>query len=338
MLGTEVQRLKRLLDEFLGEPKADLADENSNLEYSCPRCRDMYGPDEDRKYNLSVNIKQGVFNCWKCSSMDDDMHGSIFKLIKRYGNDDIYRNYVEILKNLHESNLYNLDANAFALPSEKEDKPLELPTSYHYIKNDRWSQRPLQYLAERGIGRDIINKYRIGYTSYNPDEKAVSNRIILPSYDVKGRLNYWTGRDFTLSKNKTKYFNPNVDRKSIIFNEGLIDWDCDVTLVEGPFDSIVYPNCIPLLGKKLNDGFKLYYALMERCNANINIFLDGDAQNDAMKLYKQLNQGVLYDRIRFIPVEPELDPSEIFQRFGKQGIIDHINSARRLTGKELILA
>ena len=337
MLGSDVQRLKRLLDSFLGEPKADLADENNNLEYSCPRCREMYGPDEDRKYNLSVNIKQGVFNCWKCSSMDDEMHGSIFKLIRAYGNEDIYRNYVEILKEMHESSLYNLDENSFMLPTERENKVLTLPTTYRYIRDNKWCQRALRYLTDRGVTKDIIEKYRIGFTPYSAEDRAVSNRIILPSYDEKGFLNYWTGRDFT-GKASNKYFNPNVDRKSIIFNEQLIDWDCDVTLVEGPFDSIVYPNCIPLLGKKLNEGFKLYYTLMERCNANINIFLDGDAQKDAMRLYKQLNQGVLYDRIRLIPVEKDLDPSEIFKRYGRDGIIDHINAARKLTGKELILA
>ena len=77
-----------------------------------------------------------------------------------------------------------------------------------------------------------------------------------------GKLNYWTGRDFLGYDKRQKYFTPQVERKDIIFNEEKIQWDADVTLVEGPFDHIVVPNSIPLLGKVLKTDFKIYQEII----------------------------------------------------------------------------
>ena len=104
-------------------------------------------------------------------------------------------------------------------------------------------------------------------------------------------------------------------------------------LVEGPFDSIVVPNSIPLLGKQITDEYRLYHELLSRANSNILIFLDGDAINTAKSIYRTLDQGRLRGRIKFIEVpvdENELDPSKIYQLWGRNGIIRFINSARRL--------
>ena len=73
-------------------------------------------------------------------------------------------------------------------------------------------------------------------------------------------------------------------------------------------------NCIPLLGKSINKDFKLYSELFDNAAANINIFLDGDAKSTAKFIYDKLNQGRLRGKIRYIPVEKEYDPSDIFQR------------------------
>jgi hypothetical protein len=46
--------------------------------------------------------------------------------------------------------------------------------------------------------------------------------------------------------------NPEVEKDKIIFNEHLIDWDRDIFLVEGAFDSIFLNNSIPMLGKSIS--------------------------------------------------------------------------------------
>jgi DNA primase len=211
------------------------------------------------------------------------------------------------------------------------DTSLALPDMYiPFEKGKMCPKKPLEYLQERGIGWDIIEKYNIGYTSYNPNHRDISNRIILPSHNADGKINYWTGRDYSGYCKNQKYFNPKVERKNIIFDEDKIQWDADITLVEGPFDHIVVPNSIPLLGKSLKNDFYLYQKLVLSANANINIFLDNDAKNDALTVYKLLNQGRLYNKIRYICADSGKDPSDIYRERGKKGIIENLRKATKI--------
>ena len=333
MIPSEIHKIKSLLDSFLGESKYDLSD-SYQLEYPCPRCVEKYGRNEALKYNLSVNLRKQMFQCWKCVSEDDDMHGSITKLIKLYGNEKILDEYRQCIKELRESSLYKLsfnedDFNIDYKQAVKED--LSFPKTFKRLIKGGYGNNPkaLSYLQERGIGWDIIEKYGIGYTRYDSENPYLSNRIIIPSHDKYGDLNYWTGRDFS-GKAKQKYFNPNVERKDIIFDEDMVQWDADITLVEGPFDHIVVPNSIPLLGKVIKKGFKLYDELINNANANINIFLDADAKETAMKTYSLLNHGNLYGKIRIINSSGDMDPSQIYQKYGTLGIIEYLKRAKQV--------
>ena len=330
----EIVHLYNILSSFLGEAKNGFDGENMQLQFPCPRCIERDGIDEARKYNLEVNLQKQLFHCWKCSSNDDDeMHGSIIKLIRMYGNEKLLKDYKETIKSLKESSLYKLKftENDFNVHKSIIPKELEIPSSFklfQYGKNN--PSTAMDYLFKRGINWPIINDFKIGYTSYQEDNKMVSNRIIIPSYDKFGELNYWTGRDFSGLDKRQKYFNPKVERKNIIFNEEKIQWDADITLVEGPFDHLVVPNSIPLLGKVISPEFKLYWEINEKANANINIFLDGDAFESVKVAYKTLNHGNLYGRIRYIPVNEDMDPSLLFQLGGNKAIIQHLANAIKI--------
>jgi DNA primase len=169
----------------------------------------------------------------------------------------------------------------------------------------------------------------LGYTSFQEEDKKSSYRIIIPSYDAYGELNYWVGRNY-LPLDRIKYDNPKVEKRDIIFNEEKVQWDADITLVEGAFDHIVVPNSIPLLGKALDTDYKLYWELVTRANANINIFLDADAFQTVKQVYKLLNHGRLYDRIRYIPVGGDEDPSSLFEKGGYKAIVEHLRNARQI--------
>lgn len=325
MIPQEIYKLKTLLDSFLGQPKNDLND-SYQLEYPCPKCVEDYGKKEITKYNLSISLRLQKFNCWKCSSIHDEMHGSIIKLIKLYGNDQILNDYKSIIYELRQSKLYqmNFDKNDFNIDSTRYEKDdVKLPPNFQKFEEGKYNpQKAINYLMQRGINWDIINEFNIGYTTYDENNKNVSSRIILPSYDKYGELNYWTGRDFLGFEKRQKYFNPKAERKDIIFNEEKIQWDADVTLVEGPFDHIVVPNSIPLLGKVLKTDFKIYQEIITKANANVNIWLDNDAKEDIITIYKSLNHNRLYNKIRVVDDNSSKDPSEIFQKYGEKGIVD----------------
>ena len=101
-------------------------------------------------------------------------------------------------------------------------------------------------------------------------------------------------------------------------------------------DAVSVPNSIPLLGKSLNEDFVLYGALVEKARAKVVIMLDNDAIEDAKEMYRFLNCGVLKDRIRIVECPNGYDPSLFYQKFGKNGILKLMRSARRLNEYELL--
>ena len=335
MLPPEFQRMYSILIAFLGEAKGGFDGEHTQLQFGCPHCAEKHGDRELQKYNLEWNFF--VFHCWKCASEDDDeMHGSVFKLIKLYGNEQLYKDYKECVVSLKESKLYNLDfANDFKVDLSQIDE-VKLPNGFRPFKEDRfYPPQAMEYIQKRGITWDIIHEYNLGFTTYSEDDKIASNRIIIPSYNKFGELNYWTGRDFTNNPKRQRYYNPKTERKSLIFNEEKIQWDADINIVEGPFDHLVVPNSIPLLGKALNKDYKLFWELLTKANANINIFLDGDAYDTVIETYKALNHGRLYNKIRYVPIKKENDPSLLFQLGGNRAILEHLKNTQQI--KEVYL-
>lgn len=336
----ELEKLYNILTVFLGEAKNGFDENTYQYQFPCPNCVERDGWMEARKYNLEVNLQKQVFKCWKCCSIDEHMSGSIIKLIRMHGNEKLLQEYKDVIHEIRNSELYKInftsrDFNIDTSVIEREE--LKLPSSYKPFKKDgknNWGA--LKYLQDRGIGWNIIEKFKIGYTEREEENKKGSFRIIIPSYSALGELNYWVGRDYLPKSDKfpsrVKYDNPKVEKKNIIFNEEKLQWDADITLVEGPFDHIVVPNSVPLLGKALNKEYKLYWDLIsDKFNGSaVNIFLDGDAFNTVKEIYKFLNHGRLYGKVRYIPVEGDEDPSSLYESGGYKEIAKHLANARQI--------
>jgi hypothetical protein len=332
---SELDNIYNILASFLGEAKNGFDGKNMQLQFPCPRCVENKGDKEASKFNLEINLRLQLYSCWSCSNDGDaEMKGSVIKLIRLYGNENLLKEYKDAIHSFRESNLYKLNYSndEFNIDTKSIDiDDLSLPKSFRYIRKDkRCPNKVIEYLNNRGIGWDIIEKYNIGYTEYDKNDFIGSFRVYIPSYDKYGDLNYWTGRDYLNRANVIKYFNPKVERKDVIFNEEKVQWDADVTLVEGPFDHIVVPNSIPLLGKSLNKDFKLYWEILKKSNANINLWLDNDAFESIKSIYKELNHGELYNRIRFIKTDLGKDPSEIYQIYGYKGIIECLKHTQKI--------
>ena len=149
----------------------------------------------------------------------------------------------------------------------------------------------------------MVRKHNIGFAY----DGLFANRIIVPSYDSNKKLNYFIARSY-LSKTKMKYKNPDVQKETIIFNEYLINWDKPVYLVEGAFDSIFVDNSIAMLGKVMGEFLysKLYANAKE-----IVIVLDGDAWEDAQKLYHKLNTGKLFGKVWVVKMPFDKDIADL---------------------------
>lgn len=337
----ELKNIETLLESFLGKSKNGIS-EDTQLQFNCPMCsieKGLY--DGDGKHNLEVNIKRNIFKCWVCGETNE-MSGRISKLIRMFGNESILQQYRAELYAIRQSKLYELKFDKTDFTDDDEifdDILISLPDGFIPLKNkDSYSRDALKYLYDRGIGDKIIEKYNIGYIPRTNNDKLLKERIIIPSYDRFGILNYWVGRDYTNSNWRFKYKNPKSDfvkKTDIVFNEEKINWYEDINLVEGPFDHIVTPNSIPLLGKTIDSKYSVFKTLMLNAKANINIFLDADAVLNAKIVYKTLNQGNLYNKIRICPTPNEFDPSLIYQEYGVKGIRKILQNTIKLSEYEL---
>jgi hypothetical protein len=106
-----------------------------------------------------------------------------------------------------------------------------------------------------------------------------------------------------------KYKNPTVPKDEIIFNEQNVDFGKDIYLSEGAFDMLFLDNCIPLLGKHVST--LLFERLYNEAKGDIHICLDGDAYDNAVKLYHELNGGVLYGRIKIVKLPKDKDVCDL---------------------------
>jgi hypothetical protein len=334
----EFKPLENIFTSFLGEPKSYMSS-SSQQQFCCPCCAEAAGVESDGKYNLEINYAKGKFRCWKCGETNH-MHGGLSYLIKRYGNKLIMRQYLDAIQDLKNSGFYNLHQFTGDTAVVNEDIFVKLPKTFKKVDYSiNKKGKMVEYLKSRKITQEIIDKYNIGYTTWDEEKPSERNRIIFPSYDADGFLNYWVGRDYTGYKNRTKYKNvDDVKKESIVFFENLIEWDADIILTEGPFDAINLPNAVPLLGKTLSRDSLLYQRLYRKANANIIIAIDSDTEmSEVKRIYKTLNQGRLKGKIRYIRPENGKDFGQIYEESGKEGIIKQLKHQYTFTELELLI-
>jgi DNA primase len=75
------------------------------------------------------------------------------------------------------------------------------------------------------------------------------------------------------------------------------------------FDSFFLDNSIPLLGKHLPE--LLFGVLYDKTKSDIIICLDGDAFENAKKIYRQLNGGKLQGRIKILKLPEDKDVCDL---------------------------
>lgn len=318
-----LDNIKSIIDNVLGEPKRDYAGSGGWYEYNCPCCADEKGYADD-KYNLAVQIDESNLwcHCWRCGYV-----GKLSKLIRDYGTPMDSSSYKEELDALKASRLYSIGTS-----DDYEEKntdlfeELQLPKGCQPIESGKYNRAASEYLESRGVDKFMVERFKIGFVG--PYQGKYSNRIVIPSYDMYGNLNYWVARDYT-GNAKCKIYNPNVDKKSIVFNEGLVNWYEPITLVEGPFDHIAVPNSIPLLGKSIDEESAVYKALAQKSRSDIYIMLDDDAVDTAMHMYKFLNTE-FRGRVKLIECPYGYDASDYHRDFGRKGVVSLMRSAHRL--------
>lgn len=256
---------QQILIDILGNPLR----QGGELLFYCPKCK-------HEKKKLSVNIQKNVFKCWIC-----DFKGTnLLRLVRKYGNFSQKHVWETLTGNVE----INQSLTDILFPTKKEEEHrISLPKEFISLtgKDLPYSARePMKYLLERGLEKEDIIRWKIGYCK----EGEYKNRVIIPSFNKDGYCNYFVARSYT--GERPSYMNPQVS-KDIVFNELFVDWKSDLTLVEGAFDAIKAGNAIPILGSTLREDSKLFQEIVKH-DTPIYVALDPDAEKKAMYLIRSL--------------------------------------------------
>lgn len=285
--------------DFIGRCFGQLKLTNSGLNANvcCPVCGDT-----DKK-KLAIRTDNWLTKCWKCGYKARSIYG----LLRRYKPSQAE----EFITQFDGASLVS-DAEDNAVKIELE--ALQLPTGFQLLA-EWWNsyedasasvRQATRYLCDRGLVERDFWYHKFGITEL---DKAYKNRIIIPSYDSDGDLNFLTARTYKTYV-KPKYFNPKFRREIVVFNELNIDWTDELTIVEGPFDMVkANDNSTCLLGKSLTKHCALFQRIIEN-NTPVLLCLDNDAKRDCLEIAKLLSSYSVSVRVLELP-EDIKDPGEL---------------------------
>lgn len=297
------------LEEILGKGSKRSRD---NHAFYCPFCH-------HQKKKLEINLHtsdrgENPWNCWVCGTKGKTISSLLSQMKVSPG---VRQDILQYVPNTPygDENRESVEIPSVELP--KEFLRLDIsPDSSKLV------QKIKQYLYRRGLTDLDFTKYDIGYCM----EGKWEGRVIIPSYQENGKLNYFIGRSF--EPGKLKYLYPDVSRNIIVF-ENLINWTQPIILCEGVFDVVggARRNAIPLLGKTLSQA--LLIKLIQSPVEEIFIALDRDALKEALRNCETLVKAG--KRVYLVEMEGK-DPSEMgFEKFTL-----HIQNSKELTFSKIL--
>jgi hypothetical protein len=238
--------------------KGQYSHNTHELGIRCPFCF-------HHKNKLFVNLDKDAWHCFPCGKAGVGLQS----LIKKAGTSQDLKTYLSKFKtkNVSTPSADSAEIKKFVLEFPKQYRPL-----IHNM-NTITGTRTLKYLSSRGITQDDILFYKIGIAF----EGQLQDRVIFPSFDADGNLNYYTTR--LIEDRPMKYWSPSVPhdyKMEQIFNELYVDWSQPVVLVEGFVDSIKAPNSIPLFGSHLDVRYKTFQVVV-RSGLPVYLAFDSDA-------------------------------------------------------------
>jgi len=240
----------------------------NEISVRCPFCSK---PGSTKK-KLAIRTDTDYFHCWVC-----DIKGRNLSFLIKKVNSGLLSDYINKFGN-----------SKYSIEKEVVVTKTELPEGFRLVMESLWdpdAKAIKKYCEERGITEDLMWRYRLGYT--NKDFK-LRNRVIIPSFDVDGDINYWAAR--TIQKdNNYKYLNAQIKKTNIVFNEIDVDWSKPLFVVEGPLDLVKckHLNATCILGSSLKENDMLFYNIVKN-NTHVILCLDIDAEKKKNKIAKNL--------------------------------------------------
>lgn len=314
---------------------------------------------EDSDPSLSVSQDKQIFSCFSCHTA-----GNVFNFVKEFEHVSFIE-AVKIVANHAGINIDIGNIKKENTKDAKMLEAYELSLKFYQNNiNTKLGEEAKKYLYKRGINDELIKEFEIGLSLNKRDtltnlllkkgfdEKLLidcglsgkidkisdlfRNRIMFPIHNINGKVIGYSGRIYNTT-DTSKYINT---KETIIFKKGEILYnyakaknECrikdTVIITEGFLDvirlySIGIKNVIATMGTAVT---KSHVNLIKRLASNVILLFDGDkagtkATLSCCDILQENNINV-----KIVRLEENLDPDEFVLKYGKDKILDRINSA-----------
>jgi len=264
VIVTLTEKIKFYEDVF-GPGK--LARNSANFDVRCTIC----DPKDHSKKKLAIHVDDDRVHCWVCGYKAH----TLAPLIRKRGTREQLNQYrdrfmPETASHRTRCIWFNVDE-----PEVEDAQPQRLPEDFRLLATlttrDPDVLAVKNYLASRKVTVDDMWFFKLGYSDVPP----FNRRVIMPSFDATGVLNYYSARTVDKTR-RPKYEVPERKRNEIIFNEINIDWTQRLVLCEGIFDLMKCgSNAVPLLGSDINEESALFNSIAVN-GTPIALALDAD--------------------------------------------------------------
>jgi len=243
-----------------------------NAAVKCPSCDNTGG----NKKKLVIRLDNDHHHCWVC-----DLKGrNLGMTLRKYAPQYLQEYSQRFLGKKHIANLAKDDEELLAAVQVPPGFIL-LSTVYENAR-DPDVRDTITYARSRDLRLRDFWKFKLGTCTSG----RYRRRLIIPSFDAAGKLNYFVAR--AIDDTKMKYLNAKIPKTDVIFNEINIDWTQELTLVEGPMDLVKCDdNATCLLGSHFSEEYKLFQEII-RHSTPVLLALDPDAMKKSQSFAKML--------------------------------------------------
>ncbi len=306
---------------------------------------------DDHDPSLSISPTKQIYKCFVCGAA-----GNVFSFVQNFEN----VSFLESVKRVAEiSNLpfdYSIERQARVVDINKKNLYNTLEEANDFLSYQiklASNKEYYDYLINRGLTKEIITKFKIGYNPKNDqltkfllskgykieDLNAINvsnqnydvftNRITFPLFNEYGNVVGFSAR--SLEEGQAKYINSATNeiyhKSKLVYNYHLAKSSCQknhqVIVCEGVMDVIAYArvkidHCVATLGTAVtNEQIKL----IRQLSPNICVGYDGDKAGLAATYRFGKLASKMGIQINVLDNKTDLDPDEIIEKYSAEELV-----------------
>ncbi|MDR1511465.1 MAG: DNA primase [Endomicrobium sp.] len=347
-------RLSNNIESVIKEYLPDIKRIGRNWKACCPF-------HDEKTPSFLVSPEKGIFKCFGCN-----VGGDIFKFVMLADNISWYESVKKLAKraNIEIKEIRRQDVIKVSEKTRIFDI-LESSAMFYYkcLLKSSYAEKARKYLGERGVIRETIDKFRLGYAPkggilkfalkkghkvedllkagvITKTEKGnffeyMSERVVFPIFDVQGRVIAFGGR--TIFNHDPKYLN--TPETVVYFKSSnlygmyqtlsTIRKERRIIVLEGYMDVVIsqqfgVAGAVATLGTAFN---QIHAKLILRYSDSVTLLFDSD---EAGKVATQKSLEILVENAvecNVSTLPKHVDADEYINKYGKENFLDLLKNS-----------